>query len=147
MEAAPRARDPINQLLPQLTFPAPKGVVLKRLGNVLSQLDCIFKLASFTWERKTRTNVEQSQSRCSQQAGDPSSFSSIPREVAAAAAVSAALGGRAVRYRARFRWGKSTLVHQRDERDPALEYCGSEMQLAVLVGFFSVAFFMVPLFV
>lgn len=72
MEAALRARDPISQLPPQLTFPDLKGAVLKRLDNVLSQLDCIFKLASFTSERKTLTNVEQTQSQCSQQADDPS---------------------------------------------------------------------------
>lgn len=56
-----RARDPINQLVPKFTFPAPKGV-LKRLDTVLSQLGCVFKLASFTWGRKTVTGVEQAQS-------------------------------------------------------------------------------------
>lgn len=106
MEAALRARDPINQLLPQLTFPALKGIVLKRLGDVLSQLDCVFKLASFTWERKTLTNVEQTQSQCSQQEGDPSSFSSSPQEVTAVAAVSVALHGKAARYCAPFRYGQ-----------------------------------------
>lgn len=106
MEATLRARDPINQLLPQLTFPALKGIVLKRLGDVLSQLDCVFKLAFFTWGRKTLTNVEQTQSQCSQQEGDPSSFSSSPQEVTAATAVSVVLHGKAARYCAPFRYGK-----------------------------------------
>lgn len=72
-EAAPRARDLINQLLPQLTFPALKGIVLKRLDNVLSQLGCTFELVSFTWERKN-TDKREADSKPLLPAGRRSQF-------------------------------------------------------------------------
>lgn len=88
--------------------------------------------------------MEQAQRQCSPQAGDPSSFSFSPQDVTAVAAVRAVLRGRAARYPACFRYGKSTFGHQSDKGSssssswgthPAMEYYGSEMQLRALLWF------------